>query len=99
MRHLPPPSTRSHWALRAPLVLIALALPALLPSAAALGATKAKPTPKPSRPPVTTLGTLVQLLGASSIAVSPDGSYVYSAAFASSAVGVFKRVTKSKSRG
>ncbi len=38
------------------------------------------------------------LLGASSIAVSPDGSYVYSAAFASNAVGVFKRVTKSKSR-
>jgi DNA-binding beta-propeller fold protein YncE len=39
------------------------------------------------------------LLGASSIAVSPDGRYVYSAAFASSAVGVFKRVTKSVSRG
>ncbi len=38
------------------------------------------------------------LLGASSIAVSPDGKYVYSAAFASSAVGVFRRVTKSKSR-
>ncbi|HEY3864726.1 MAG TPA: beta-propeller fold lactonase family protein [Solirubrobacteraceae bacterium] len=39
------------------------------------------------------------LLGASSIAVSPDGSYVYSAAFASNAVGVFKRVTKTVSRG
>ncbi len=38
-------------------------------------------------------------LGASSIAVSPDGRYVYSAAFASNAVGVFKRVTKSVSRG
>jgi fibronectin-binding autotransporter adhesin len=34
------------------------------------------------------------LLGASSIAVSPDGRYVYSAAFASNAVSVFKRVTK-----
>jgi DNA-binding beta-propeller fold protein YncE len=39
------------------------------------------------------------LHGASSIAVSPDGSYVYSAAFASNAVGVFKRVTKTVSRG
>jgi fibronectin-binding autotransporter adhesin len=39
------------------------------------------------------------LLGASSIAVSPDGSYVYSASFASNAVGVFRRVTKSKTRG
>jgi DNA-binding beta-propeller fold protein YncE len=39
------------------------------------------------------------LLGASSIAVSPDGSYVYSAAFASSSVDVFKRVTKSVARG
>jgi DNA-binding beta-propeller fold protein YncE len=38
------------------------------------------------------------LLGASSIAVSPDGRYVYSAAFGSSAVGVFKRVTKTVSR-
>jgi fibronectin-binding autotransporter adhesin len=34
------------------------------------------------------------LLGASSIAVSPDRRYVYSAAFASNSVGVFKRVTK-----
>lgn len=34
------------------------------------------------------------LLGASSIAVSPDGRYVYSAAFARNSVGVFKRVTK-----
>lgn len=39
------------------------------------------------------------LLGASSIAVSPDGKTVYSAAFASNAVGVFKRVTKTVSRG
>ncbi len=39
------------------------------------------------------------LLGASSIAVSPDGKYVYSAAFASNAVGVFKRVTKAVARG
>lgn len=34
------------------------------------------------------------LRGASSTAVSPDGRFVYSAAFASNAVGVFKRVTK-----
>jgi DNA-binding beta-propeller fold protein YncE len=34
------------------------------------------------------------LRGASSIAVSPDGRYVYAAAFASNAVSVFKRVTK-----
>ena len=34
------------------------------------------------------------LSGASSIAVSPDGRYVYSAAFASNSVGVFRRVTK-----
>jgi DNA-binding beta-propeller fold protein YncE len=34
------------------------------------------------------------LRGASSIAVSPDGKYVYSAAFASNAVSVFKRATK-----
>jgi DNA-binding beta-propeller fold protein YncE len=38
------------------------------------------------------------LLGVSSIAVSPDGKYVYSAAFTSNAVGVFKRVTKTISR-
>jgi DNA-binding beta-propeller fold protein YncE len=38
------------------------------------------------------------LLGASSIAVSPDGRYVYSAAFASNAVGVFKRITNSLGR-
>ena len=36
------------------------------------------------------------LRAASSIAVSPDGAHVYSAAFASNAVGVFKRVTRSK---
>jgi DNA-binding beta-propeller fold protein YncE len=33
------------------------------------------------------------LLGASSAAISPDGRYVYSAAFASNAVAVFKRIT------
>jgi len=79
-------------ALCAPVVLAALtalALPA---------GTRGGPTPKPSHQPVTTLGTLVQLSGSSSIAVSPDGSYVYSAAFASNAVDVFKRVTKTKSR-
>jgi fibronectin-binding autotransporter adhesin len=38
------------------------------------------------------------LLGASSIVVSPDGRNVYSAAFNSNAVAVFKRVTKSMTR-
>ena len=38
------------------------------------------------------------LLGASSVAVSPDGKYVYSASFASNSVGVFKRVTKAMTR-
>ena len=33
------------------------------------------------------------LRGVSSLAVSPDGKYAYSAAFASSAIGVFKRVS------
>jgi DNA-binding beta-propeller fold protein YncE len=35
-----------------------------------------------------------RLLGASSVAVSPDGAHLYSAAFAGNAVGVFKRVTR-----
>jgi DNA-binding beta-propeller fold protein YncE len=39
------------------------------------------------------------LLGASSIAISPDGRYLYSAGFASDAVGIFKRVTKPVTRG
>ena len=39
------------------------------------------------------------LLGASSAAVSPDGRYVYSAAFASNAVAVFKRITKAAEGG
>jgi DNA-binding beta-propeller fold protein YncE len=38
------------------------------------------------------------LLGASSVAVSPDGKYVYSASFVSNSVGVFKRVTKAMTR-
>jgi DNA-binding beta-propeller fold protein YncE len=38
------------------------------------------------------------LLGASSVAVSPDGRNVYSAAFSSNAVGIFKRVTRSMTR-
>jgi DNA-binding beta-propeller fold protein YncE len=38
------------------------------------------------------------LRGVSSIAVSPDGRYVYAAAFASNAISVFKRVTKTISR-
>ncbi|MGO9249486.1 MAG: hypothetical protein ACLQQB_10380 [Solirubrobacteraceae bacterium] len=45
-------------------------------------------------------GTLGRgLLGVGSIAVSPDGRFVYSAAFASSAVGIFRRVTNTVSRG
>jgi DNA-binding beta-propeller fold protein YncE len=39
------------------------------------------------------------LLGASSVAVSPDGGFLYSAAFASNAIGVFKRITAAASRG
>jgi DNA-binding beta-propeller fold protein YncE len=38
------------------------------------------------------------LLGASSVIVSPDGKNVYSAAFASDAVGIFKRVTRAMTR-
>jgi DNA-binding beta-propeller fold protein YncE len=39
------------------------------------------------------------LTGVSSLAVSPDGKYLYSAAFASSAVDVFKRVTRTPLAG
>lgn len=39
------------------------------------------------------------LFGASSVAVSPDGRYVYTGAFASNAVGVFRRITKEMTRG
>ncbi len=39
------------------------------------------------------------LLGASALAVSPDSKFVYSAAFKSNAVGVFKRVTAARPRG
>lgn len=38
------------------------------------------------------------LLGASSVAVSPDGRNVYSAAFASNSVGIFKRITRAMTR-
>jgi DNA-binding beta-propeller fold protein YncE len=38
------------------------------------------------------------LLGAGSVVVSPDGRNVYSAAFASNAVGIFKRVTRAVTR-
>ena len=38
------------------------------------------------------------LLGASSVAVSPDGRYVYAAAFGSDAVSVFKRVAKASAQ-
>jgi DNA-binding beta-propeller fold protein YncE len=39
------------------------------------------------------------LRGASALAVSPDGRFVYSAAFKSNAIGVFKRVTAARPRG
>ena len=39
------------------------------------------------------------LLGASAIAVSPDSRFVYTAAFKSNAIGVFKRVTAARPRG
>jgi len=39
------------------------------------------------------------LLGVSSLALSPDGRFAYSAAFKSSAVGVFKRTTAARPRG
>jgi DNA-binding beta-propeller fold protein YncE len=38
------------------------------------------------------------LLQASSVAVSPDGKNVYTAAFKSNAVGIFTRVTKVMTR-
>jgi DNA-binding beta-propeller fold protein YncE len=61
-------------------------------------------TQKPRRPGCLTMGIPQTcalgrgLRGASSVTVSPDGRYVYAAAFASSAVSVFKRVTKTASR-
>jgi DNA-binding beta-propeller fold protein YncE len=39
-----------------------------------------------------------ELSGASSVAVSPDGRNVYSAAFKSDSVGIFRRVTRSVTR-
>lgn len=39
------------------------------------------------------------LSGVSSVAVSPDGKHLYSASFASSAVGVFKRATMARPNG
>jgi DNA-binding beta-propeller fold protein YncE len=62
-------------------------------------------TQKPRRPGCLAVGVPQScslgrgLLGASSIAVSPDGRYVYAAAFASNAVSVFKRVTKAVAGG
>ena len=38
------------------------------------------------------------LRGASSVVVSPDGRNVYSAGFASDSIGIFKRVTRTKTR-
>jgi DNA-binding beta-propeller fold protein YncE len=60
---------------------------------------------KPRRPgcldlaagPTCTLGR--GLLGVSSMAVSPDGKYVYTAAFTSNSVGVFKRITVAPPHG
>jgi DNA-binding beta-propeller fold protein YncE len=49
-----------------------------------------------SPPPGCLLGR--GLSGVSSIAVSPDGRDVYSAAFGSNSVGVFRRVTKAMTR-
>jgi len=50
-----------------------------------------------SRTPNCTLGRALREV--SSVAVSPDGKYLYSGAFASNAIGVFKRVTKTRMRG
>ncbi len=47
--------------------------------------------------PDCTLGRALR--GASSLAVSPDGRYLYSGAFASNAVSVFKRITTPGPRG
>ena len=44
-----------------------------------------------------TTGT--QLGGADAVSVSPDGRYVYSAAFASNTISVFKRVTNAVAGG
>ena len=49
-----------------------------------------------SAPPDCLLGRALR--GASSVVVSPDGKNVYSAAFASNAVGIFRRVTRSMTR-
>jgi DNA-binding beta-propeller fold protein YncE len=49
-----------------------------------------------SPPPGCSLGR--GLSGASSVAVSPDGRDVYSAAFHSASVGIFRRVTRSMTR-
>jgi DNA-binding beta-propeller fold protein YncE len=38
------------------------------------------------------------LRGVSSVALSPDGRYVYSTSFASNAVDVFRRVTSRRSK-
>jgi DNA-binding beta-propeller fold protein YncE len=57
---------------------------ALIEKAGAAGCVVSTPTP--------TCGLARGLLGASSLAVSPDARYLYSAAFASDAVAVFKRI-------
>jgi DNA-binding beta-propeller fold protein YncE len=60
---------------------------------------------KPRRPgclltkPTPDCGLARALRGVSSVAVSPDGKHVYTAAFASNAVSVFKRVTVAMTRG
>ena len=58
------------------------------------------PSPSAAAPPLVAIASASApdctpgqtLRGASSVAVSPDGRYVYAAAFGSDAVGVFKRV-------
>ena len=60
------------------------------------GALSQKPAPPAAWRPAQrrTARSGVPSRGVSSLAVSPDGRYVYSAAFKSDAVGVFRRVTK-----
>ena len=46
--------------------------------------------------PASLAGLLLALIA---LAVSPDSRFVYSAAFKSNAIGVFKRVTAARPRG
>lgn len=60
---------------------------------------KARRTGCVVRTPTPNCGLGRALNGASSVAVSPDGRFLYSGAFASNAVGVFERATKARRRG